>query len=229
MAKDDWLPAREDELLPWFNNFNTKLPGYAATLALNPGDLTTVADDTAMVGFAVNNVTIFKAEQKEWVDFKNLTLYGPVGSPTPGVPTVPPVAAPTLVAPGIIRRTRDIVLRIKAHPNYTEVIGEDLGIVGAEQAGADLVKPDGKAEALPNHEVKITFVKAGHDGVDVESQRAAETAWSYLAFDGFSPYIDNRPPLSVGQPEERRYRLRYRDNDLPVGEYSDVYVVTAGV
>jgi hypothetical protein len=133
MAKDDWLPAREDELLPWFNNFNTKLPGYAATLALNPGDLTTVADDTAMVGFAVNNVTIFKAEQKEWVDFKNLELYGPTGSPTPGVPTVPPVAAPTLVAPGIIRRTRDIVLRIKAHPNYTEVIGEDLGIIGAEQ------------------------------------------------------------------------------------------------
>jgi hypothetical protein len=229
MAKDDWLPAREDELLPWFNNFNTKLPGYAATLALNPGDLTTVADDTAMVGFAVNNVTIFKAEQKEWVDFKNLELYGPVGSPTPGVPTVPAITPPTLVAPGLIRRTRDIVLRIKAHPNYTEVIGEDLGIIGAEQAGADLVKPDGKAEALPNHEVRITFVKAGHDGVDVESQRAAETTWSYLAFDGFSPYIDNRPPLLVGQPEERRCRLRYRDNDLPVGEYSDVYVVTAGV
>jgi len=33
---------------------------------------------------------------------------------------------------------------------------------------------------------------------------------------------------SSGQPEERRYRLRYRDNDLPVGEYSDLYVVTTG-
>ena len=226
MAKSPWLPYREDELLPWFNNFNTKLPGYAVTLDLNPGDLTAVADDTAMVTFAVNGVAIFKAEQREWVDFKNLELYGPFGGPTPGLPTVPAIAPPTLVAPGIIRRTRDLVLRIKAHPNYTEVIGEDLGIIGAEQTEADQIKPDGTAEALPNHEVRITFVKGAHDGVDVESQRAAETAWTHLAFDGFSPYVDNRPPLSPGQPEERRYRLRYRDNDVPVGEYSDVYVVT---
>jgi len=228
MPKDDWLPGREDELLPWFNNFNTKLPGYAVTLDLNPGDLTTVGDDTAMVEYAINGVAIFKAEQKEWVDFKNLELYGPFGEPTPGAPTVPTITPPTLVAPGIIRRTRDLVLRIKAHPNYTEVIGEDLGIIGPEQAAGLEVKPDGKAEALPNHEVRMTFVKAGHDGVDVESQRAAETTWTYLAFDGFSPYIDNRPPLVPAQPEERRYRLRYRDSDVPVGEYSDVYVVTAG-
>ena len=228
MAKDDWLPHREDEFLPWFNNFNTKIPGYATTLDLNPGDVTTVADDTAMVEFAVNGVAIYKAEQREWVDFKNLELYGSPGLPTPGVPTVPVLTPPTVVPPGIIRRTRDLVLRIKAHPNYTEVIGEDLGIIGAEQAGADLVKPDGAAEALPKHEVRITFVKRAHDGVDVEGQRAAETAWTYLAFDGYSPYLDNRPPLVPGQPEERRYRLRYRDNDLPVGEYSDIFVVTTG-
>ena len=229
MAKSDWLPNREDEMLPWFNNFNAKVPGYAVTLDLSVADLAVVADDTAMVAFAVNGVAIYKAEQKEWVDFKNLELYGPIGGPTPAAPTVPTVIVPTLVAPGIIRRTRDLVLRIKAHPNYTEVIGEDLGIIGAEVAAPDLVKPTGKAEALPNHEVRITFTKASHDGVDVESQRAAETAWTYLAFDGFSPYVDNRPPLVAGQPEERRYRLRYRDSDVPVGDYSDVYVVTAGV
>lgn len=229
MPRNDWLPSREDQLLPWFNNFSTKLDGYAATLDLSPADLTSVADDSAMLAFAVNGVAVFKAEQREWVDFKNLELYGPLGGPTPGVPSVPPLVAPTVVPPGIIRRTRDLVQRIKAHPNYTNVIGEDLGIIGAEQGQTDQIKPDGKALPLPNHEVKVSFVKAGHDGVDVESQRAAETTWTYLAFDGFSPYIDNRPPLTAGQPEERRYRLRYRDNDLPVGEYSDVLVVTAGV
>ena len=31
-----------------------------------------------------------------------------------------------------------------------------------------------------------------------------------------------------GKAEERRYSLRYRDKDVPVGEYSDVYVVTTG-
>jgi len=132
------------------------------------------------------------------------------------------------VTPGLIGRTRAVVKRIKAHPNYTEVIGKDLGIVGSEQVGPTVVKPDGKAEPLPKHEVRISFVKSGHEGVDIESQRAAETAWAYLAFDGYSPYIDNRQPLVADQPEERRYRLRYRDKDVPVGEYSDVYVVTTG-
>jgi hypothetical protein len=236
----DWFPSREDELLPWFNNFNAKLPGYAVTLDLSAGDLSGVDDDTNVVTFAVNGVAIFKAEQKEWVDFKNLELHGPIGEPTPGAPTVPTLTPPTLVAPGIIRRTRDLVLRIKAHPNYTEVIGrpvqgpaatfggEDLGIIGAEAGAADEIKPTGKAKALAGAEVLITFLKAGHDGVDIESQRAGETEWTHIAFDGFSPYTDTRPLLVAGQPEERRYRLRYRDNDVPVGDYSDVFVVTAG-
>ena len=108
MAKSPWLPYREDELLPWFNNFNTKIPGYAVTLDLNPGDVTTVADDSAMLEFAVNGVAIYKAEQREWVDFKNLDLYGPLGRPTPAVPTAPVLVPPTVVAPGIIPRTRDL-------------------------------------------------------------------------------------------------------------------------
>jgi hypothetical protein len=41
-----------------------------------------------------------------------------------------------------------------------------------------------------------------------------------------SPFVDARPPLAAGQPEMRRYRLRYVDHDEPVGDYSDVIVVT---
>ena len=141
---------------------------------------------------------------------------------------MPTLAPPAVVTPGLIGRMRALVRRIKAHPNYTEVIGDDLGIVVSQQAGPTVVKPAGKAQALPAHKVRISFVKHGHEGVDIESRRGAETAWSYLAFDGYSPYFDNRPPLVADQPEERRYRLRYRDKDQPVGEYSDVYVVTTG-
>ena len=82
-----------------FNNFNTKIPGYATTLDLSPGDLSSVADDSAMVEFAINGVAIYKAEQKEWVDFKDLELYGPLGRPTPAVPTVPVLVRPARGAP----------------------------------------------------------------------------------------------------------------------------------
>ena len=83
MAKKPWMPYREDEMLPWFNNFNTKLPSYTTTLDLSAEDIASVAADSAMVEFAINGVAIFKAEQKEWVDFKDLELYGSAALPTP--------------------------------------------------------------------------------------------------------------------------------------------------
>jgi hypothetical protein len=42
------------------------------------------------------------------------------------------------------------------------------------------------------------------------------------------PYIDTRPPLVAGQAEGRRYRMRYRDADVPVGFFSDTLTVTVG-
>lgn len=75
--------------------------------------------------------------------------------------------------------------------------------------------------------VRLTFAMRGHDQLEIQSQRAAEAAWSSLAFDTNSPYIDGREPLVAGQPEQRRYRARYVDNDVPVGDWSDTVKVTA--
>jgi hypothetical protein len=55
------------------------------------------------------------------------------------------------------------------------------------------------------------YIRRGFEDVDIESQRAAKTAWTYLAFDSVSPYIETRPPLVANQAEQRRYRMRYRD------------------
>jgi len=120
------------------------------------------------------------------------------------------------------------VQRIKAHPAYTEAMGADLGLIGPSPSPPAQIKPTGSVTALPNFTAQITFVKAGHDGVDIETQRGAETAWTYLAFDSSSPYIDNRPPATAGQAEQRRYRMRYRDNDVQVGVFSDTLTVTVG-
>lgn len=35
------------------------------------------------------------------------------------------------------------------------------------------------------------------------------------------------PPLPAGQPETRRYRARFVDNGVPVGDWSDIITVTA--
>ncbi len=49
-----------------------------------------------------------------------------------------------------------------------------------------------------------------------------------IAFDGLSPYLDTRPPQTPNSPDVRRYRLRYCDNQTPVGVFSDTLTVTVG-
>ena len=75
--------------------------------------------------------------------------------------------------------------------------------------------------------VRMTFAMRGHDQLGIQSQRGSESTWSSLAFDTNSPYVDGRAPLVAGQPEQRRYRARFVDDDVPVGDWSDVVEVTA--
>ena len=74
--------------------------------------------------------------------------------------------------------------------------------------------------------------RAGHDGVDLESQRGAETAWTYLAFDSARrTWIARRtlpPPLANPNPHPADYRMRYGDDDVQVGVFSDILSVTVG-
>ncbi len=84
--------------------------------------------------------------------------------------------------------------------------------------------------AMRGHAIRTPHASAGSDpprAAWARSQRADGAAWSLRAFDTNSPCVDGRPPLVAGQPEQRRYRARYVDNDLPVGDWSDTVEMTA--
>jgi hypothetical protein len=49
----------------------------------------------------------------------------------------------------------------------------------------------------------------------------------FLARDTSSPYVDNRPLLNGGKPEQRQYKAICVANDQEVGQFSDEVVVTA--
>ena len=40
-----------------------------------------------------------------------------------------------------------------------------------------------------------------------------------------APCLDTRPPLQLGQPEQRSYRMRHLDRNDPTGGHSDVVTV----
>lgn len=232
MASTDFLPHNDEALLPWFTNFQTKLPTHAANVGLTAGDVASSGRDLQTLRFALELVRIFRAETQERTTFKNTLRDGPKGINAPPIPTVPVVAPPTEIAsPGIVPRLRALVQRIKTHPGYNASVGQDLGVV-APQSGLgaserDAAKPTAKGGALPGGAVEIRWRKRGFTGVIVETQRGDEAVWSRLGIDLYSPFRDDRALVQTGIPEIRRYRLRYLVADMPVGLFSDTLVVTA--
>ena len=150
-----------------------------------------------------------------------------------------------------VARARQRAGQIKASPAYTTAIqseprpsgsgcarnralpaqplphgrGSDRSAAGGDEE--DAPKPVLKATVQTDFGVTLKFAMFGHDQLEIQSQRAGETEWTTIGFDTSSPYTDARAPLVAGQPENRRYRARYRDDDNPVGEWSDIIEVTA--
>ena len=224
---DTYLPTQDAQLVVWYNNFQLKFATYALTVGFVAADVTAVQNDYAMIAYIVNLAAVFKEEAKERNQYKDTFRDGPLGIVTPATPTIPTIAPPAAIpALGIVPRVRAIIQRIKAHPNYTAAMGQDMGIVAPVSTPTGTPKPTATAEAQPTSQVLLKWVKGAYDGVQIESQRAGETTWTLIGMDTSSPYLDSRPPLVAGQPEVRRYRLRYFLNDTPTGNYSDIVTVT---
>jgi len=189
--------------------------------------VTALQNDYATLVYAVNLAAIFKEEAKERNQYKDTLRDGPIGIITPATPTVPTIAPPaTIAAPGIVPRLRATIQRIKTHPNYTQAMGQDMGIIAPTSRPSAGDKPGVTATAQPASQVLLKWVKGVYDGVQIESQRAGETLWTLIGMDTSSPYLDSRVPLAAGVPEIRRYRLRYFLKDVPTGNYSDIVTVT---
>ena len=161
----------------------------------------------------------------QFAAFKKLMADGGAGNgAVPGFPVLP--APPAAVMPGIVKRLRALVKRIKSAEGYTVAIGRDLRIIAPVAATPTVApKPKFKAVAQPNSMVRLAWTKGKFSGVVVESRRHGGN-WEEIGRDNFSPYDDTRPPLTAGQPEVREYRLRYLQKDQPVGDYSDTITVT---
>lgn len=223
----DYLPNKLSDLIVWFANFATKIGGYASTFGLTPAEVAQVQTDNTVVQLIINGAEIRKADYQEWVAFRDLVLNAPLGTPMPSAPTPGGVGAlPGTAAASIIPRLRALVQRIKAHPNYIPAIGEDLGIEPPSSAAPD--RPTLKARGETAFRVRLTFAMYRMPMLEIQSRRGNETAFTTIAFDTSSPYVDGREPLEAGRAETREYRARYVDRDnQPIGDWSDVVSAVA--
>ena len=221
MAKGPYLPKDDAGKAAWLVNLANKLPTHQATVNLSAGDVSSAAADAAFFSYALGAQQQVSAFAQQWTAYKNAARSGTGASMGP-VPTPPTLgAAPTAVAPGIFGRATALVARIKTAAGYTEAIGQDLDIIGAEQTvDVHNLKPVLQVEMQAGHPV-VKWKKQGMDGVEIHVDRGTGT-FVFLALDTQPDYPDTAPLPAPGQSVLWRYKALYRLNDEAVGQWSDV-------
>lgn len=221
-----WLPKAQALRLVWLENYKLKLAIYVGTAGITVADVTLAEDAYDAYAWTIARNEQLRALKEDLTAFKDILADGPIGTPLGAYPAAPVFpAAPGAVSAGIFPQIILQADRIRNTTGYTRPIGEDLGI---EPIGSSVTLGDPlfTALALPNSEVRLDWVKSIASGVLVESQRGNEVSWTVLGVDNYSPYLDARPALVPGQPEVRRYRIRYIVGDEAVGSYSAIVTVT---
>lgn len=202
MAKSDYFPRPDGELLMWHDRFIVNLATLKAQLGVSDEDLAACHNDNKELHGKVSAANIAAAASHH------------------------ATAEKQAFRSDVEDKVRALTRRIKAHPGYTEALGNLLGIVGAENhIDLSAAKPVLKATDQTDGVVVLTYQKAKSDGINIYARRDNETEFVFLARDTQTRYIDNRPLLAVGKPELRRYTAVYVVKDMEVSQYSDELVV----
>ncbi len=116
---------------------------------------------------------------------------------------------------------RSMAQLIKASSDYTEEVGKEFDIIGAErQIDIDKAKPVLDAQKVP-HGWEFSFgLDSYFNGVNIYRKRPIEQDFTYLATDTHSPYVDNEPMVNGTQ-----YFAYYIIGDTEVGQQSDVVTI----
>lgn len=229
MKRQTYYPSRIGDQVNWLANYAAKLPIHGPTLGVDAADVTAGVDDANWGHYVLSewlsSVRNFSPSTTDAVDD---ALYGE-GAAATVLPTFTAPALPTGVTaqlPGSLDRIFRQIAAMKLAGAYTEAIGTDLGIVGAEETEKPLPKFIVTLEQGPECEcVKLVFYKYGHEGVYIEGRRNG-SEWEFLKIDSRSPWLDERPLLVAGQPEVREYRGRFWDEGEPNGAWTNVMKVT---
>ncbi|HEY5232577.1 MAG TPA: hypothetical protein VIK35_03470 [Verrucomicrobiae bacterium] len=124
---------------------------------------------------------------------------------------------------------RLLAQRIKTSLTYTDVIGDQLNIIGPEDS-TDMTQEKPVLAAvvkLAGGVVEIGFNKMDAEGVHIYSMRDGDAGFTLLASETHSPYVDNRPLLAASKPETRQYKAMFFLGKSEIGLQSAVVVATA--
>ena len=214
-----------------FQNFRDKINIYQSVFNLSGEQLARLAlicDTYLSVTMKVEQTRATMAQLTAWQNAVYESLNA--GAPVPPAPNFAPIATPAGAFQGIFNEFREMIAFIKANPAYTDDIGLDLMIVGAEQPAPDPITaiPDLRVAAKNETQVEIGFTRGAFTGVEVQFRRAGSEAW-HLADKLTNANALHTPTLTnPGQPEKLEYRAIYLLRNQRFGKWSPVFSVTVG-
>ncbi|MBI3418178.1 MAG: hypothetical protein HY043_23050 [Verrucomicrobia bacterium] len=223
MAKAPFMPKDDPGKCQLLSNIAQKLPGYSATVGVTAAEVAATTADNAFFAYICDAKNQYAQKALDWTAYKNNARDGTVLGALPAAPTLGP--APALVPPNIFGRLAALVARVKKHPGYTDAIGQDLGLIGAEQT-VDLnsMKPILDLTLQAGHP-NIGWTKQGMDGLEIWVDRGTGT-FTFLAIDTIPDYLDTAALPAAGTSAVWKYKAIYRLHDEQVGQWSDVISVS---
>lgn len=224
----NWFPTTLQERAAWFQNFRVQFASLYVSLGFTSGDLDVVVADNNMMQFIAEATVATDNFSDAMRTFRKQVTEGEQGGPPPSIPGYTSPDAPDDVPNGIFERLDALVKRIRVSPNFNVEEGDLLGINPATPSRPipGEIPPTLKAEAYPASQVQVKFVKGDSNGVAIETKLDNSETWSTVGHYGSSPAVLNIPTSPSNLPRAVQVRARYLEKDSPVGQYSDIVVLS---
>lgn len=177
----NYIPNGDADRGIWMGNFNAKLPTYATLVGITAAEITSVQKDVAMFAYVINMQEVYKQTINNITSYKNLLKHA-VGQQHLGALPSPPTlgTAPAVVTEGVFDRVSKLVKRVKASTNYTDAMGQDLGIIAPVQTiDVNTMQPDLKVN-LDAGRPHIKCSKGYADAIDLYVDRKEGSGFTLI-------------------------------------------------
>lgn len=200
----DFIPASDDAIIGFLANYGEVIAEKGALVGLTATEITEQQELASSTKADFEAASVKKAAYREGVQKKKV------------------------LRKTAIKLIRNMAVRIKRAPGYTDDIGAALGILRTSTASStstsarSILRPAIKATAFPTY-IEISFYKYGQTGVSVFSRVKGSEEWAKLISGCTeSPYRDSRALQQAGVPEIREYKALYWENGTETGQESDI-------
>ncbi|MGL4400724.1 MAG: hypothetical protein ACRCXD_12705 [Luteolibacter sp.] len=234
MANQAFYPTREGDQLTWFTNIQSKIATYYTPLDITPARQAKLTLTLDWLQWTWGTFLPSRRQDAPAATaWRNQLATGTSDTGTAVSPPVPATLTPPAGTPyfGMLIWLFEEIGRWKSAEGYTDTIGQSLGIIGATQAGPDLVTIQPAITATASGgTVRIAWGWQGYsaflDLCELCVDRADGKNFVPLAYDTTPNYEDTAPYPAA--PTRWTYRAIYRVGDHQVGQWSADVSVTVG-